>query len=79
MLFATKKDGGLWLCVDYRALNLVTVKDWYTLPLIPEMLDRVHGARIFMKRDLRGAYNLFRLKEGDQYKTAFRTCYAQFQ
>jgi hypothetical protein len=79
ILFAKKKDGGLRLCVDYRALNLATVKNRYPLPLISEMLDRVREARIFTKLDLRGAYNLIRIKEGDEYKTAFRTRYGQFE
>jgi hypothetical protein len=65
--------------VDYRALNLATVKNRYPLPLISEMLDRVREARIFTKLDLRGAYNLIRIKEGDEYKTAFRTRYGQFE
>jgi len=63
ILFAMKKDGGLRLCVDYRALNLATVKNRYVLPLISEMLDRVREARIFMKLDLRGADNLIRIKK----------------
>jgi len=77
--FAKKMDGGLRLCVDYRALNKATVKNRYPLPLISEMLDRVREARIFTKLDLSGAYNLFRIKEGDEYTTAFRTRYGQFE
>jgi hypothetical protein len=73
ILFAKNKDGGLRLCVDYRALNAGTIKNRYPLPLISEMLDRVGGARFFTKLDLRGAYHLIRIKEGDEYKTAFRT------
>jgi len=65
------KDGVLRLCVDYHALNLVTVKNRYPHPFISEMLDQVHDARIFPKLDLQGAYNLVRSKEGDEYKTAF--------
>jgi len=79
ILFAKKKDGGLRLCVDYRALNLATVKNRYPLPLISEMLDHVPEARIFTKLDLRGAYNLIRIKEGDKYKTALGTRYGQFE
>jgi hypothetical protein len=79
ILFAKKKDGGLRLWVDYRALNLATVKNRYPPPLISEMLDRVREARIFTKLDLRGAYNLIRIKESDEYKTAFRTRYGQFE
>ena len=77
--FAKKKDGGLRLCVDYRALNAGTIKNRYPLPLISEMLDRVGGARFFTKLDLRGAYHLIRIKEGDVYNMAFRTRYSQFE
>jgi len=79
ILLAKKKDGGQRLCVDYRALNKATVKNQYPLPLISEMLDRVREARIFTKLDLRGAYNLIRIKEANEYKTAFRTRYGQFE
>ena len=79
ILFAKKKDGGLILCVDYRALNKATVKNRYPLPLISEMLDRLRGARIFTKLDLRNAYHLIRIKEGDEYKTALRNRYGQFE
>jgi hypothetical protein len=65
--------------VDYRALNSATVKNRYPLPLIAEMLDRVCGARIFTKLDLRNANHLIRIKEGDEYKTVFRTRYGQFE
>jgi len=79
ILFAKKKDGRLRLCLDYRALNRASVKNRYPLPLISEMLDRLQGARIFTKLDLRNAYHLIRIKEGDEYKTAFRTCDGQFE
>ena len=71
ILFAKKKNGGLRLCVDYRALNLATVKIRYPLSLISEMLDHMWEARIFTKLELRSVYNLSRFKEGDEYKTAF--------
>jgi len=79
ILFVKKKDGKLRLCVDYRALNSITIKNRYPLPLIPEALDRLRSARIFTKLDLRGAYNLVRVKEGDEWKTAFRTRYGHFE
>jgi hypothetical protein len=79
MLFAKKKDGGLRLCVDYRALNKAMVKNRYPLPLISEMLNRLCGARIFTKLDLRNAYHLIRIKEDDEYNTAFRTRNGQFE
>ena len=79
ILFVKKKTGKLRLCVDYRALNNITIKNRYPLPLIPEALDRLKTARIFTKMDLRGAYNLVRIKEGDEWKTAFRTRYGHFE
>ena len=79
ILFVKKKDGSLRLCVDYRGLNAVTVKNRYALPLIPELIDRLSSAKIFTKLDLRGAYNLIRIKEGDEWKTAFRTRYGHFE
>jgi len=79
ILFAKKKDVRLRLCVDYRALNTGTIKDWYPVPLISEMLDRLRGARIFTKLDLRNAYHLSRIKEGEEYKTVFPTRYGQFK
>jgi hypothetical protein len=79
ILLVKKKDGSLKLCVDYRALNHASVKNRYPLPLISEILERVGKAKIFTKLDLRGAYNLIRIKEGDEFKTAFRTRYGQFE
>ena len=78
-MFVKKKDGTLRLCVDYRKLNDITVKDRTALPLIPELLDRLHAAKIFTKIDLRNAYNQLRIKEGDEYKTAFGTRYDHFE
>lgn len=75
ILFVKKKDGSLRLCVDYRGLNRVTIRNRYPLPLIPQLLDQLSQARIFTKIDLRGAYNLVRIKSGDEWKTAFRTRY----
>ncbi|XP_063800280.1 uncharacterized protein LOC134968698, partial [Pseudophryne corroboree] len=71
--FVKKKDGGLRPCIDYRGLNDITIKNKYPLPLITELFDKVRGARIFSKLDLRGAYNLIRIQEGDEWKTAFNT------
>jgi hypothetical protein len=71
ILFPKKQDGGLMLCVDYRALNLAMLNNRYPLPLLSGMLDHVRQARILMKLDLRGAYNLIWIKDGDEYKTAF--------
>ena len=79
VLFVKKKDGSLRLCVDYRALNDMTIKDGYPIPLIDELIDRLKRAKIFTALDLRGAYNLVRVKEGDEWKTAFRTRYGHYE
>ena len=64
--FMKKKDGELHVCVDYRQLNAITVKNYYPLPLITELLDWTWGAHYFAKLDLRGTYNLIYIKEGDK-------------
>lgn len=79
VLFVPKKDGKLRLCVDYRGLNKITVKNRYPLPLISELLDRVSGAKRFTKLDLRAAYNHIRIRAGDEWKTAFRTRYGHYE
>ena len=79
VLFVPKKDGGLRLCVDYRGLNRVTKKNRHPLPLISETLDRLCGAKVFTKFDLKDAYHRIRIKEGDEWKTAFRTRYGHFE
>ncbi|CEP01920.1 hypothetical protein PBRA_008863, partial [Plasmodiophora brassicae] len=79
ILFAKKKDGSLRLCVDYRGLNSVTVKNRYPLPLIDQLLSTLGQATVFSKIDLRSAYNQIRIREGDEWKTAFRTPYGLFE
>jgi hypothetical protein len=79
ILFVPKKDGSLRLCVDYRGLNGVTLKNRHPLPLITEILDRVQGANWFTKLDLRDAYHRIRIKRGDEWKTAFRCRYGHFE
>ncbi|KAK3511404.1 hypothetical protein QTP70_007228 [Hemibagrus guttatus] len=71
--FVAKKDGGLRPCIDYRALNRITVKFRYPLPLVPSALEHLRGATIFTKLDLHSAYNLIWIREGDEWKTAFIT------
>jgi hypothetical protein len=79
ILFVKKKDGSLRLCVDYRGLNKITKKNRYSLPLISGLLDRLRTEKIFTKLDLRGAYNLLRIRPGDEWKTTFRTRYGHFE
>ncbi|SYW74101.1 uncharacterized protein UHO2_00966 [Ustilago hordei] len=73
VLFVPKKDGGLRLCVDYRGLNEITVKNRAPLPLIEEQLFLLRKAKIYTKLDLRAAYNLIQIAKGDEWKTAFGT------
>lgn len=79
ILFVKKKDNSLRLCVDYRGLNSITVKDRYPLPIINDLLDSLGKAVIFTKLDLKNAYHLIRIKEGDEWKTAFRTRFGHFE
>jgi transposase InsO family protein len=79
ILFVPKKDGGLRLCVDYRGLNKVTIKNRHPLPLIDETLDRLTGAEMLTKVDLKDAYHRIRIKGEDVWKTAFRTRYGHFE
>ncbi|KAI4880911.1 hypothetical protein NFI96_029797 [Prochilodus magdalenae] len=71
--FVGKKDGGLRPCIDYRGLNKITVKDRYPLPLMTTAFEALQQASIFTKLDLRSAYNLVRIRQGDEWKTAFIT------
>ncbi|KAF4476546.1 Transposon Tf2-9 polyprotein [Colletotrichum fructicola Nara gc5] len=79
ILFVPKKNGKLRLCVDYRMLNEMTIKNRYPLPLIDEMRRLLHGANWFTALDLKGAYNLIRMKQGEEWKTAFRTRKGHFE
>ena len=79
VFFVPKKSGELRPVVDYRGLNRCTKKNRYPLPLIPNMLELLRSAVVFTKIDLRGAYNLVRIREGDEWKTAFRTRYGLFE
>ncbi len=71
--FVDKKDGGLRPCIDYRALNKITIKNRYPLPLMSIAFELLQGAAIFTKLDLRNAYHLVRISAGDEWKTAFNT------
>ena len=72
-MFIGKKDGGLRPVVDYRRLNDITIKDRHPLPRIPDLLDRLSSASVYTKIDLRDAFNLVRIRPGNEWKTAFRT------
>jgi len=73
ILFVKKKEGSLRLCVDYRGLNEGTIKNRYPLPLVKETFMQLSRAKIFTKLDIRGAYNLIRMRAGEEWKTAFGT------
>ncbi|KAK3552956.1 hypothetical protein QTP86_029636 [Hemibagrus guttatus] len=77
--FVGKKDGGLRPCIDYRGLNAITVPYPYPLPLVPAALEQLRGARIFTKLDLRSAYKLVRIREGDEWKTTFHTTHGHYE
>ncbi len=77
--FVGKKDGSLRPCIDYRGLNDITVKNRYPLPLMSSAFELLQGAAIFMKVDLRNAYHLVRIREGDEWKTAFNTPTGHFE
>ncbi|KAK3516827.1 hypothetical protein QTP70_023701 [Hemibagrus guttatus] len=77
--FVAKKDGGLRPCIDYQALNKITVKFRYPLPLVPLALERLRGATVFTKLDLCSTYNLIRIREGDEWKTAFVTSTGHYE
>jgi hypothetical protein len=79
VLFVRKPGGGLRFCCDYRALNKVTRKDRYPLPLIQETLQRIGKAKWFTKMDVIAAFHKIRIKEGDEWKTAFRTRFGLFE
>jgi hypothetical protein len=79
VLFVKKKDGSMKMCIDYRELNKVTIKNRYPLPRIDDLVDQLQGARVFSKVDLRLGYHQVRVKEEDIPKIAFRTRYGQYE
>ena len=79
VLFVKKKDGTRWLCVDYRQLNKMIVKNKYLLPRIDDLFNQLKGASVFLKIDLRSGYHQLRIKDADVHKTAFRTWYGHYK
>ncbi|GJW81734.1 putative reverse transcriptase domain-containing protein [Tanacetum coccineum] len=79
VLFVKKKDGSFRMCIDYRELNKLTIKNRYPLPKIDNLFDQLQGSQYFSKIDLRSGYHHLRVHEDDIPKTAFRTCYRHFE
>ncbi|GJR60652.1 putative reverse transcriptase domain-containing protein [Tanacetum coccineum] len=79
VLFVKKKDGSFRMCIDYRELNKLTVKNRYPLPRIDDLFDQLQGSRVYSKIDLRSGYHQLRVREEDIPKTAFRTRYGHYE
>ncbi|KAF5790284.1 putative nucleotidyltransferase, Ribonuclease H [Helianthus annuus] len=79
VLFMKKKDGSMRLCIDYRELNKITIRNRYPLPRIDDLFDQLQGAKCFSKIDLRSGYHQLKIKDSDIPKSAFRTRYGHYE
>ena len=79
IIFVKNKKGTLRICIDYRQINKITIKNRYPLPRIDDLFDQIHGATIFSKIDLRYGYHQVRIKDEDIFKISFRTRYRNYE
>ncbi|GJX91119.1 putative reverse transcriptase domain-containing protein [Tanacetum coccineum] len=79
VLFVKKKDGSFQMCIDYRELNKLTVKNRYPLPIIDDLFDQLQGSSVYSNIDLRSGYHQLRFHDEDIQKTAFRTRYGHHE
>jgi hypothetical protein len=79
VIFVLKKDGTQWMCIDYPALNAVTIKNKYSLPRIDDLFDQLRGACVFSKIDLQSIYHRLKIRKSDIPKTAFITRYGIYE
>ncbi|GKB21114.1 hypothetical protein Tco_0855037, partial [Tanacetum coccineum] len=79
VLFVKKKDGSFQICIEYRELNKMTVKNRYPLPRINDLFDQLQGSSVYLKVEMRSGYHQLRVREEDIPKTAFWTCYGHYE